>query len=168
MHEGRWAQCRAADHQDFRQELAVPDWSRVGHAKVHEQVVRMLVVDERRLLVGFTCLEDLRRAQRLNRERLEREHRVEPGMTVADRVFGSEHQPVRRLDTLEVGELSVLIVPVQKDVGVPRPRPRPALGYRLAHVIRLPKRRCGQTSEHEHGNERPRQTDRNESWMPGA
>ena len=67
MHEGRWPQCRAADHQDFRQELAVPDRSRVGHAKVHEQVVRVLVVDERRLLVGFTCLEDLRRAQGLNR-----------------------------------------------------------------------------------------------------
>ena len=84
----------------------------------HDQVVRVLIVDERRTLERLTRLEDLRRSEVLDGERLEREHRDQRERARTPASAKRRHQPVLRLDFVKIAELPALIVEPGKHVRI--------------------------------------------------
>ena len=123
MHERRRTERRSADDRRRAAESHPARQTVVPRAELHEQVVRMLVVDERRALERLAGLEDLRRSDVVQRERLERDHRGDLERAGAEETTAGSHQPVRRLDGPEVGELPLLVVELEEQAGVPRPFP---------------------------------------------
>jgi len=147
MHERSWPQCRrphqigAEDVRDARALDAIrgPD--------LHEQIVRMLHVDERHALPALARLEQLRGAavrdtltggrdgvhpahatvagvhQMADRDRFERKHAGERQPATAHLVGSGDHEPVLRLDRREIRERPLLVVVAHEHVrvGVPAP-----------------------------------------------
>ena len=149
VHEDRRAEGRRADRVDSEKHPRALDRALVRAAERHEQVVRMLVVDERRLLERFAGLEDLRRSERLNGERLERQHPTDADTAVARRPRARPHEPVLRLDLVEIGEGADLIVEAGEDLHVPGPRPGRFGGRRaVAGVLIL---RAGRRADRRRG-----------------
>jgi hypothetical protein len=93
---------------------------RVLGAEIHDQIVRMLIVDQRPPLKVSPCLEDLRRADVLQRERPSNENipmiwTRDPPLNIFD---SRSHQPVLRFDFIEVGELAQLVVVAGEHVSL--------------------------------------------------
>ena len=101
----------------------------VRASKPHDEIVRMLVVDERRAAVALAGLKYLRRADRMHGERLERQHPVERDMAdvapraLRDITIAGDHEPVLGFPRREVGEFSLLVVEAGEDFAVLHPHP---------------------------------------------
>ena len=153
VHERDRPERRRADGVELDEHPAAGHRPRPVGAKVHDEIVRVLVVDERRLLVCLTGLENLRRPECLDRERLERQHRVQPEQLATDPALARSHQPVLRLHSLEVREFPQLVVEADEDIGVPGPRPRGLSRWRHHHLdvlgLRLRRRFANETDHHQ-------------------
>ena len=114
----------------------------VARAQSHEQVVRVLIVDERPPLKVLACLKYLRRAERVHGERFERHHAVQGQLATANPPLSGEHEPVLRFPDREVGEFPVLIVVAEDHVRVASPRPRVLRRFRAGTGMLMLEGRC--------------------------
>ena len=131
---------------------------------LHEEVVRMLVVDERIPLEGLADLEDVAVALRADRRRVETEHQVERELAFAGALLGHAHPPVRRLDLALAARTALVVVHDEHD-GVLHERPS-----RAAHVVLHPRVRIlgeGVAASGDHEQERE-QYDRSPVSQPPA
>ncbi len=124
MHERRRAQCGWANQVGRHDDRGARTTEPVDRAKLHEQIVRVLAIDERPHLVRLAGLEELRRPDAAHRKRLERDHALEPECSRAERPLAVQHEPVLRLPRRLVPELALLVVVTEKHVRVGRPGPR--------------------------------------------
>ena len=125
VHERRRSEGRRADQIGADDERRARPDEAVGGAQVHQQIVRVLVVDERDLVVAFAGLKQLRRTLRVDGEGLDRDHRhhgeaIRRPHGAVDR----QHAPVLRLPGRHVDEAAILAIEPEEDVAVPRPAPR--------------------------------------------
>jgi hypothetical protein len=108
VHERRRSERRRA-HEPGAEEVRDPaPLDPVRPAEGHQQIVRMLIVDERRAPVRLAGLKHLRRPERLHRERLERQHRHRQRARASG--LAAQHEPVLRNHTPKIGDLPVLSV----------------------------------------------------------
>src|SRR6185436_15635538 len=101
----------------------------------HQEIVRMLIVDQRNLIEAFAGLIELRCAanrrqsivsgvnQPSDRPGLERDHRVDEQASPTDTARAVEHRPILRVPRGEVGKASLLVVVAEKSVCVGHPAP---------------------------------------------
>jgi hypothetical protein len=89
------------------------------HTKLHHEVVRVLIVDERRAGERLAGLKHLRRPEILQRQRLERKHAGNLDAAACRLARDRHGEPVLRLDDVEVGELALLAVELQEEIAVP-------------------------------------------------
>jgi hypothetical protein len=89
---------------------------------LHEEVVRMLVIDERVPLVGLADLEDVAVALLADRGGIEAQHQVQRQLALADVLPRHPHPPVRRLD-LALAARAALVVEHHEEVRVLHERP---------------------------------------------
>jgi hypothetical protein len=78
--------------------------------QAHEQIVRMLVVDQRSLPERLAGLEHLWGPEVAERQRFERHHRRQDERSAARRALTGGHDPVLRLPGVEVAELPPLML----------------------------------------------------------
>ena len=135
VHERGRSERRSTDQVSADKRSASGAGDLVSGANLHQQVVRMLIVDEGGLPVALAGLEQLRRTLAANRERLQREHRLEPHLSAPERMIGAAHDPVLRLPAREVGELPILVVVAHKHVGIPGPCPAALAGR--GHLVMM-------------------------------
>jgi len=129
---------------------------RVVGAEPHDQIVRMLEVLERRRAERLAGLEDLRRADPVQRERLERQHADRMKRPPRERMHGVSHQPVLRFPRLKVAELPLLIVEAEEDRRVGRPVPSGRRGSGVLHARHVRHRLCARDgSQREEANKHP-------------
>ena len=128
-------------------------------ARADDEIVGMLIVDERRAVVRLAGLEDLRGSVLMKRPRLGAEHRVQHEPAAAGAPPGGGHEPVLRLDAVDVVELPVLQVQIEE--GLPGGRPCPSGRHRRHVVLHLRERRArderagGRGDQHERGLHTP-------------
>jgi hypothetical protein len=110
MHERRRAEGGCA-YKVRRQRVSDGSaFKAVGRAQSHEEIVRVLAIDQGRPVIGLAGLKDLRRADLFQCERLERHHALEGQPAGFERPLAGQHEPVLRFPGREVGELAPLIV----------------------------------------------------------
>ena len=130
MHESRRPKRRLVDQPAAQHQCRAIERPLVRGRETHEQIVRMLIVDERGAGKRLAGLKDLRRAEVAQRERLERQHAMQGERPEADLARAHAHQPVLRFDLMEVTELAVLQVRREKRARLERPPPA-VVGRRL-------------------------------------
>ena len=93
-------------------------------AETHEEIVRVLIVNQRGAAEGLARLKHLRRSDVAKRERFERQHRRHDHRSARSSASPRRHQPVLRFPGVEIAELAVLVVEPEERVRVDRPLPR--------------------------------------------
>lgn len=123
MHERRRSKSRSIDEATTQRERGCTNWSIVRRRQPHDQIVRVLIIDERCLVECFAGLKGLRRAELAKREGFKREHAVKTERATTGLVREDTHQPVLRFEVMEVPELADLEIANQEHRRVDRPRP---------------------------------------------
>src|SRR5205814_7902800 len=89
---------RIADRSKINLEHGlVREWTRVVHSQGHDQVVRMLGVDDRFSESGLARLEQQWIAPVPDRQRVKARHHLKHEASLAYDVFRRAHEPVRRI-----------------------------------------------------------------------
>ena len=115
----------------------------------------MLIVDERRAIECLARLKDLRGIRTDGMSRLGAEHRMQHEPAAAGAPRGRGHEPVLRLDAIDVVELPVLQVEVEE--RLPGGGEGPSGRHRRHVVLHLRERRArderagGRGHQHERG-----------------
>jgi len=123
MHERGRAKRRRPDEVCFEYRVETTVLAAPHASELHDQIVRMLVVDKGGAVISLAGLKHLRRAELFHRERFERRHALEREPARAQGTLAVEHEPVLRFERPEVGELAVLIVVSKEHARVPGPGP---------------------------------------------
>ncbi len=134
VHERRRPERRRADEIRADEIAAAIATAPIRRANSHEEIVRMLVVDDRHPFEALAGLKELRRAGRrdvqaagvdelADGERLERQHAVNRQPPAAHLPLARAHEPVLGLPRREIGEQPFLVVETDEYIGVGRPRP---------------------------------------------
>lgn len=105
MHEWGWPERRRADQVGRSDKGDSSMAPAVRAAQFHQQFVGMLPIDERSHLIRLAGLEELRRTDRLHRQRFEREHAFDLQLSAAHRPRAVKHEPVLRLERGLIREL---------------------------------------------------------------
>ena len=135
VHERDWPKRRLADWSaDERETASTPERHAPRRRQLHEEIVRVLVIGDLQALIGFADLKDLRVATTGGRQRLERDHPVEPEGSRSKRAGCVRHQPVLRAE-FRLAAMAALVVEGPEQHAVPRERPR--VGRRRALSVRL-------------------------------
>src|SRR5687767_11539131 len=97
MHESDWTQGGLARIAKVsKPSAAIAEWYCVRRRELHEEIVRVLGIDNWTALVGFTGLKQERRAARRKGKRLKTEHTAQLERTGADLAKCHRHEPVCR------------------------------------------------------------------------
>ena len=118
MHEGRWTECRLARQSAVEKAGTIAARDAVRARELHEEIVRVLAIDQRRAPVsGFPGLQEERIAFLPDRRRLDRDHRLQTQRSGTERALGHCHPHVVAED-LGVAPWAALVVvdPVRKAV----------------------------------------------------
>src|SRR3712207_3335285 len=101
MRERNRAKCRLAGQAAIQlQAQPWPDRPIVLRTKLHEQVMWMLPVHDRRVVAQLSARQQVGIAAAADRERLEAEHRAERQPALAEWAAGHAHHPVDRSELL--------------------------------------------------------------------
>ena len=134
MHERRRAEGRFAGQSRIHEHRAVGARDAVRRGQFHEQIVRVLAVDQRRDAVrGLAGLEQQRIALAPDGCRLEREHRTRAKSTGAERPRREPHEHVGAEDVV-VAARSALVIGDQERGAMEHQRPLAA--HRMDRVVR--------------------------------
>src|SRR5215213_1092151 len=152
MHECTWAKrglARIATvHKPAR---AFADGHRVVRAQFHEEIVRMLAIDQRFALVRLTCLEEQGRAAGWKRKWLSAEHAAQLEGSRTRAPYRRRHEPVCRFK-LRHASWPTLAIDARYEVVMKHQQPLAGLLVQHRHRarIRLPRRaRTHSTHRHE-------------------
>jgi hypothetical protein len=118
-----------------------------ARARLHHEIMGMLIVDERRPLIRLARLKHLRRSELAHRPRLETQHAVQSQLTAADAPAPREHQPVLRFDDTKIPEPALLDVGVEKGLRVEDPLPAFGGRRRLVMLVLGGRRRRAHEDE---------------------
>ena len=124
MHERRRPERRIVDQAAAQQQRRPSERPLVGGRQPHEEVVRVLIVDERRALERLAGLKHLGRTEVAQRERLERQHAVQRQR--ARRRLAALPIPINQFcdsTWLKSRNSRILEVGGEKRARVERPRP---------------------------------------------
>ena len=122
-----------ADWRDVNEEhAAAGERPRVFGRQLHEEIVRMLAVDDRLAERGLAGLKELGILPVADRGRLEAEHRAELNRAAPCRALGGEHPPVRG-EVLVVSARTGLAERVECGVGVRHQMPRARVSHQHLH-----------------------------------
>src|SRR5215212_7460538 len=152
MHECTWPKRGLAGiatvHKPAR---AFADGHRVVRAQLHEEIVRMLAIDQRFAFVCLTSLEEQGRAARWKRKWLSAEHAAQLKCSRTRTPDGRRHEPVCRFK-LRHSSWSTLAIDACYEVVMKHQQPLAGLLVQHRHRgrIRLPRgARAHSTHRHE-------------------
>ena len=159
MHEGDRAQRRFADRSaGDRDRGCIRKRYPPGRGQLHEQIVRMLPIDQRPPVERFAHLKDLAIPGFAGGQRIEAQHAGERQPPAAGATRGHPHPPVRRLELVAAARPS-LVVEEAEYRAVPHQHPRRRRLIALMLVLMFLRRagggRCNQ-ARRRHGNKSAR------------